>query len=47
MNGEITQLHFDEIINPQTERVIEGRGMPKEDGNGNGDLVVKFDIEFP
>lgn len=41
-------LHFDEIISPQTIRVIEGRGMPIKGKSGQrGDLIVKFDIQFP
>lgn len=41
-------LHFDEIISPQTRRVVAGRGMPKKGKAGEkGDLVVRFDIDFP
>ena len=41
-------LHFDEIISPQTRRVIAGKGMPMRGKAGQrGDLVVKFDIQFP
>ena len=47
LDGEVIQLHFDEIINPETERLIEGRGMPFEDGSGRGNLIVRFDIQFP
>ena len=47
LGGEIVQLHFDEIINPETERLIEGRGMRREDGSGRGNLIVRFDIDFP
>lgn len=48
LNGEIIQIHFDEIINPQTRRVIQGKGMPIY-GNSKvrGDLIVTFDIGFP
>lgn len=48
LNGELVTLHFDEIISPQTRRVIAGRGMPlRADPSKRGDLVVKFDIHFP
>lgn len=41
-------LHFDEIISPQTRRVIAGKGMPIRGKAGQrGDLIVKFDIQFP
>ncbi len=41
-------MHFDEIISPQTRRVIQGKGMPiNGDLNNRGDLIVTFDIEFP
>lgn len=48
MNGEITQLHFDETISPQTQRNISGKGMPiKGDISKRGDLLVNFNIIFP
>lgn len=41
-------LHFDEIISPQTRRTLPGRGMPIKGQPGQcGDLIVKFDIQFP
>jgi len=46
LNGELITLHFDEIISPQTRRVLSGQGMPIK-GQGRGDLIVKFEIEFP
>ena len=48
LSGEVINLHFDEIISPQTRRVVAGRGMPKKGVAGEkGDLVVRFDISFP
>lgn len=44
LNGQILQLHFDEVISPQTERLIEGKGMPRQDGKGHGNLLIKFHI---
>jgi DnaJ family protein B protein 13 len=43
----LVHLHFDEIISPQTRRVIGGKGMPIRGKQGRGDLIVKFDILFP
>ena len=41
-------MHFDEIISPQTRRVIPGKGMPiGGNPNNRGDLIVTFEIEFP
>lgn len=41
-------MHFDEIISPQTRRVLGGKGMPvRGQAGARGDLIVKFDIEFP
>jgi DnaJ-class molecular chaperone len=44
----LIHLHFDEVISPQTRRVIKGKGMPiKGKEHFFGDLIVQFDIEFP
>jgi DnaJ-class molecular chaperone len=50
-------ITMDEIISPQTVKVVRGEGMPifnKEDPLQNilfkekkGDLYIKFDISFP
>jgi DnaJ-class molecular chaperone len=32
---------------PHTRQVIKGEGMPRRKLGGRGDLIVKFDIEFP
>lgn len=43
LNGKTIDVHFDEIISPQTRRVLEGKGMPfKENPNKRGDLIVTF-----
>jgi len=26
---------------------VPGKGMPRRNGRGNGDLYVKFDVDFP
>jgi len=28
-------------------RTVEGKGMPKQNGQGRGNLFVKFNISFP
>jgi len=46
---------MDEIISPQTVKIVKGEGMPiyQKDINvrdftvKKGDLYIKFDIEFP
>ena len=44
----MVSLHFDEIISPQTCRLVAGRGMPKKAcPEEKGDLIVRFDISFP
>lgn len=40
-------MHFDEVISPQLVRTIEGKGMGKQNGEGRGNLFVKFNISFP
>lgn len=34
-------------VTPQTERVIAGEGMPNQKSGAKGNLIVKFDIQFP
>ena len=46
---------MDEIISPQTVKIVKGEGMPvyRKDTDirdlnvKKGDLFIKFDIEFP
>lgn len=44
---------MDEIINPQTKKVVKGEGMPifkknvQDSNNQRGDLILKFNIKFP
>ena len=48
---------MDEIISPQTQKIVKGEGMPiymKDIDNNNnnmkqkkGDLIIRFDIIFP
>lgn len=39
-------LSFNEVISPGFSKRIPGLGMPRKAG-GRGDLVVKFNVEFP
>uniref|UniRef100_A0A7S3KQF2 J domain-containing protein n=1 Tax=Euplotes crassus TaxID=5936 RepID=A0A7S3KQF2_EUPCR len=57
LTGERIELSIDEVITPQTEKKIEGKGLPliKEKEymenllgkQKKGDLYIVFDIEFP
>jgi DnaJ family protein B protein 4 len=48
-------ITMDEIISPQTQKIVKGEGMPiymKDNNNNNmkqkkGDLIIRFDIIFP
>ena len=56
IENELIELSIDEVISPETVKVIQGKGMPiytadplgpiKRDF-GRGNLIVRFDIEFP
>jgi len=56
IDGEMIEVSIDEVISPQTEKVLPGKGMPilNDDPLGpikrnfaRGNLVIKFDIQFP
>ncbi|TNV72528.1 hypothetical protein FGO68_gene10145 [Halteria grandinella] len=56
IDNEPIEIAVDEIISPQTEKVLAGKGMPvlNDDPLGpikrnfqRGKLIIKFDIEFP
>ncbi|GFY85374.1 HSP40/DnaJ peptide-binding protein [Actinidia rufa] len=48
LGGEKMSLKIDDIIEPGSEKVITGQGMPKPKEHGNrGNLVVKFQVQFP
>jgi len=50
------EIAIDEVITPETVKILKGKGMPilnddplgpiKRDF-GRGNLIVKFDIQFP
>uniref|UniRef100_A0A7S3MTD8 Chaperone DnaJ C-terminal domain-containing protein n=1 Tax=Strombidium inclinatum TaxID=197538 RepID=A0A7S3MTD8_9SPIT len=56
IEDELIELGIDEVITPETVKIIRGKGMPILNNDplgpikrdyGRGNLVVKFDIEFP
>ena len=57
LDGRMLNIAMDEIINPDTCKVVKGEGMPIIDqtnpiesvalDNQKGDLFIKFDIQFP
>lgn len=56
IDGEMIEVSVDEVISPQSEKVLPGKGMPvlNDDPLGpikrnfkRGCLKIKFDIEFP
>ena len=57
LDGRVLNISMDEIISPDTVKVVKGEGMPIIDeekpiesialDNKKGDLYIKFDIQFP
>jgi DnaJ-class molecular chaperone len=56
IDGEMIEVSVDEVISPQTEKILLGKGMPIliSDPLGpikrnfqRGKLIIRFDIEFP
>ena len=56
IDGETIRFTADEVINTETRKVFQGKGMPiyNDDplsplmhNNKRGDLIVKFNIEMP
>ena len=47
LDGRILTVASDKVINPKTEIKVGGEGMPKSDGTGRGDLMIRFRILFP
>lgn len=48
LDGNVLPLPVPEVATPKSEKRIAGRGMPMTDNpSQNGDLVVRFDIQFP
>lgn len=56
LEGERIELSIDSVITPDTFQVIAGKGMPKLNNDplgpikrdfGKGNLILKFDVQFP
>ena len=56
IDNKMVEVSVDQVISPQTEKVLQGMGMPilNNDPLGpikrnfaKGNLIIKFDIEFP
>jgi len=56
IDNENVHLGVDEVIQPNTVKVLRGKGMPiyNDDplapvmmNHSRGDMIVKFDIQFP
>ena len=57
IENEQIELSVDEVISPQTVKILHGKGMPIEDvvdplapvrlNHRKGNLIVRFDIQFP
>jgi len=56
IENENIHLGVDEVIQPNTVKIVKGKGMPIHNddplspvmmNHSRGDLIVKFDIQFP
>ncbi|XP_017245669.1 uncharacterized protein LOC108217346 [Daucus carota subsp. sativus] len=48
LGGEKTMITMEDVIYPGYEKIVAGQGMPKAKEPGErGDLIVKFEVEFP
>lgn len=47
LDGRPISVCCDEIINPNTIKVLPNEGMPTTNKKGRGSLFIKFDIRFP
>ena len=49
LDKRVITISFQEIVNPDTVKIIEGEGMPIVGGTegSRGELVVRFDVKFP
>lgn len=48
LDGRLLTIPINDIISPGYEKVVTGEGMPiSQNPNIKGDLVIRFDIEFP
>jgi len=47
LDGEQTLVQILEPISPDRVHVIPGKGMPNSKTNQKGDLIVRFNVQFP
>lgn len=48
LDGEKTVIKMEDVVYPGYQKIVAGQGMPKSKEPGErGNLIVKFDVEFP
>jgi len=47
LDKKVLSINVPEIASPSYEKRLAGRGMPKGAGDDRGDLIVRWDIQFP
>lgn len=47
LDGRYLNVEHSDIISPNQTMKIRGEGMPKMDDMNNGDMIVRFNIDFP
>eukprot|EP00746_Dinoflagellata_sp_MGD_P164242 gnl/MRDRNA2_/MRDRNA2_92766_c0_seq1.p1 gnl/MRDRNA2_/MRDRNA2_92766_c0~~gnl/MRDRNA2_/MRDRNA2_92766_c0_seq1.p1 ORF type:complete len:312 (-),score=74.08 gnl/MRDRNA2_/MRDRNA2_92766_c0_seq1:100-1035(-) len=47
LDKKVLSINVPEIASPSYEKRLPGRGMPKGSGDDRGDLIVRWDIQFP
>lgn len=47
LDKKVLSFNVPEIASPSYEKRLPGRGMPKGTGNDRGDLIIRWDIQFP
>jgi len=47
LDNRTLRIAINEIVRPGYERVVKGEGMPKQAGEGRGDMVIRFQTVFP
>ena len=40
-------MNVDDVIECDHVLRVPGKGMPRRNGRGNGDLFIKFEVDFP
>lgn len=48
IDGRTLQVHIDDVVHPTYTKRVRGEGVPVKDGGGaKGDLIIRFETEFP